>query len=82
MKKHHILSIILSLLLCLSLCLSMLPYAALAEAGSGTDPAVDPIVSPAGENVTLPPEEENPEEPVTEEAPGRRGKHRRACPAA
>ena len=69
MKKHHILSIILSLLLCLSLCLSMLPYAALAEAGSGTDPAVDPIVSPAGENVTLPPEEENPEEPVTEEVP-------------
>ena len=69
MKKHHFLSIILSLLLCLSLCLSMLPYAALAEAGSGTDPAVDPIVSPAGENVTLPPEEENPEEPVTEEVP-------------
>jgi len=47
----------------------MLPYAALAEAGSGTEPAVDPIVSPAGENVTLPPEEENPEEPVTEEVP-------------
>ena len=69
MKKHHFLSIILSLLLCLSLCLSMLPYAALAEAGSGTDPAVDPTVSPAGENVTLPPEEENPEEPVTEEVP-------------
>lgn len=69
MKKHHILSIILSLLLCLSLCLSMLPYAALAEAGSGTDPAVDPIVSPAGENVTLPPEEEKQEEPVTEEVP-------------
>ena len=69
MKKHHILSIILSLLLCLSLCLSMLPYAALAEAGSGTEPAADPTVSPAGENVTLPPEEENPEEPVTEEVP-------------
>lgn len=69
MKKHHIFSVIWSLILCLSLCLSMLPYAALAEAGSGTEPAVDPIVSPAGENVTLPPEEENPEEPVTEEVP-------------
>ena len=69
MKKHHILSIILSLLLCLSLCLSMLPYAALAEEGSGTDPAVDPIVSPAGENVTLPPEEENQEEGEQEAPP-------------
>ena len=69
MKKHHIFSVVWSLILCLSLCLSMLPYAALAEAGSGTEPAVDPIVSPAGENVTLPPEEENPEEPVTEEVP-------------
>ena len=69
MKKHHILSIILSLLLCLSLCLSMLPYAALAEAGSGTDPAVDPIVSPAGENVTLPPEEEKQEEEEQEALP-------------
>ena len=69
MKKHHILSIILSLLLCLSLCLSMLPYAALAEEGSGTDPVEDPAVSPAAESMTLPPEEEEQEEGETEALP-------------
>ena len=62
MKKYHIFSVIWSLILCLSLCLSMLPYAALAEAGGSTDPIADPATSPAGENVTQPPEEENPEE--------------------
>ena len=57
MKKHHIFSVIWSLILCLSLCLSMLPYAALAEAGSGTDPVEDPAVSPVVESMTPLPED-------------------------
>ncbi len=69
MKKYHIFSVIWSLILCLSLCLSMLPYAALAEAGDGTEPIADPAISPAAENVTPAPEEENPEKPETEEVP-------------
>ena len=69
MKKHHIFSVIWSLILCLALCLSMLPYAALAEEGAGTEPAADPAVSPAEESMTLPPEEEEQEEGETEVLP-------------